>query len=370
MRPHVLLAAWLVVFCMHQGVSAEDSALANLKGKFRQAEAQIQADSVKQQQEALNAYAKGIESLALNLKQKGDLDGFLHAEKEKARFAAGKVVDLTRTNDPFLSSVVTVYARQVAEVNQSAGQRKVVLLGQYVAALESLLKTTMVANRIDEAKIINSELEKARSQFSDCAGRLPAPAGQKPAESAPVEPAAAQSAPGARPVMLQAKPVRTKNDAVRKKEILALNIRHDAMNPNMTWSSAPVEVDFIYASQTVEVTVKPVGSENLACDLEVVFFVDNRETGETESQKPHKEKLDLQPGETVVKRITSPEARYTRQSRIVDGEKKEIGVQPCGYVVALTDASGPFKWQVSPELARRLRTVEDVTRALKAKKLE
>lgn len=142
------------------------------------------------------------------------------------------------------------------------------------------------------------------------------------------------------------------------------------MNPRMTWVSPPTDVEFIYACQTIEADIRNSGAIRDPCELQVLFFVENQETGETELQQHYKEKLELEPDSAVTKRITSPQSRYSRQIMKVDGEKKKIGSKPFGYLVLLADTKGPFKWSGSTELARVLRTPADINDAIKDKKLK
>lgn len=171
-------------------------------------------------------------------------------------------------------------------------------------------------------------------------------------------------------VILQAKRVQTKKDSVKKKESASLNVRHDAMNPGMTWLSNPQEVEFIYASQTVEVSVWNTGKEADSNELQVVFFVEDQETGERTVQHHHRETLELRPGSPVTKLVTSPTTRFSRVTMTVDGEKKKIGSKPYGYLVVLADAAGPFKWLGSSEVSRVLKTVDDINTAINEKKLK
>lgn len=171
-------------------------------------------------------------------------------------------------------------------------------------------------------------------------------------------------------VILQAKRVQTKEDSVKKKESASLNVRHDAMNPGMTWLSNPQEVEFIYASQTVEVSMWNTGKEAVSNELQVVFFVEDQETGDRKVQDHHKETLELRPGSPVTKRVMSSISRYSRETMTVDGEKKKIGSKPYGYLVVLADTAGPFKWLGSPEVSRVLKTVDDINTAIKEQKLK
>ena len=168
---------------------------------------------------------------------------------------------------------------------------------------------------------------------------------------------------------LQAQRVRTKEDAVKTKEAVSLNVRRDAMKSGMTWYSQPQEVEFIHASQTIEVGVRNLAKASDSCELQVVFFVEDRETGERKLQHHHKEKLDLLPGIVTKRRVTSPKTRYSRQTMMVDGNKTKMGSQPYGYIVLLADNTGPFKWAASPEVSPVLRTAEDINAVIKEKKL-
>jgi len=171
-------------------------------------------------------------------------------------------------------------------------------------------------------------------------------------------------------VILQAKRVQTKEDSVKKNEEASLNVRKDALNPNMSWYSHPQQVEFIYASQTVEVSVRNNGEYADSFELQVVFFVEDQENGERKVQDHFKKKLEFRPGSQVTKLVTSPVTRYSRQTMILNGEKKKIGSKPYGYLVVLADDAGPFKWSGSPEVARVLVKVDDINTAIRDKKLK
>ncbi len=84
----------------------------------------------------------------LALKQKGDLDNFLVFDAEKKRFDTERTVpDPADIFDAFRPTVETYHKSTLT------------LLKKYVTALDGLLQKLMIANRIEDAKVVKKEKE-------------------------------------------------------------------------------------------------------------------------------------------------------------------------------------------------------------------
>lgn len=124
----------------------------------------------KQEQSVLAQYGKALDTVMADLKKKGDLDSILILQAEKKRFDVEKTV-LTPKNakDAFRPATEEYY------------QTMVTLLGQYVKALDGLIKKEVAADRIEEAKVVKTEKEKASFLLADMQTKLPVKAvGENP----------------------------------------------------------------------------------------------------------------------------------------------------------------------------------------------
>jgi hypothetical protein len=97
-----------------------------------------------------------------DLKKKGDLDNVLILQDEEKRFDAEKTVPVPKyAKDPFRPAS-DAYYRAMAT-----------LLAQYADALDGLIKKEVAADRIEEAKVIKREKDKADFMLADTPIKLP-----------------------------------------------------------------------------------------------------------------------------------------------------------------------------------------------------
>jgi hypothetical protein len=113
------------------------------------------------------SYSNSLSVLAIQLKKAGDLDNYLLAQAEQKRLA----------RDPSVAAGATNTCRVVSEVAQRvlSGQnaRLVALLRAYVAALGDLVKTSMQADKIEEAKAAKDMMTAAQFEIADIETKLP-----------------------------------------------------------------------------------------------------------------------------------------------------------------------------------------------------
>ena len=117
---------------------------------------------VQHQQQLLAQYDKALDALPPSLKMKGDLDSLLLVEAEQKRFAARQTEPAPAEAKPLFSAAAVAYHQAMQK-----------LLGQYVAALEGLIRQKVTADRIDEAKVIKAEKDKAAALLADTRKKLP-----------------------------------------------------------------------------------------------------------------------------------------------------------------------------------------------------
>lgn len=112
------------------------------------------------EQTLLDVYGKSLDSIMTNLTAKGDLDNYVVMETEKNRFVAEKTVPVT-TNGLF---------KVPAELCIKA---QITLLKQYIAALDSFIKTETKAGKIAEAKDGKAEKDKAAIELAALESKIP-----------------------------------------------------------------------------------------------------------------------------------------------------------------------------------------------------
>ncbi|MEI6562997.1 MAG: LamG domain-containing protein [bacterium] len=110
----------------------------------------------KKQQTLLEQYGKGLDRILLDLKKKGDLDNVLILQGEKKRFDAENKVPAPKDAKSSFRPATEAYC-----------QGMVTLLEQYVKALDRLIKKEVAADRIEEAKAIKAEKDRASIMLAD-----------------------------------------------------------------------------------------------------------------------------------------------------------------------------------------------------------
>lgn len=117
----------------------------------------------KQQKTYSAQYGTALDNTIEDLRMKGDLDNILILQAEKKRFATENTVPAPKdAKDAFRQSSEAYY------------QSMVVLLEKYVRVLDGLIKTEVTANRIEKAKSVKTEKDKAAFKLTDMQTHLPA----------------------------------------------------------------------------------------------------------------------------------------------------------------------------------------------------
>lgn len=117
----------------------------------------------KEEHAILVQYGTALNTIISDLKKKGDLDNFLVVQAEQKRFAAENTGPSPSKVANSFSPAFQLYARSM-----------VALLGRYVTTLDELLKKEMVADRIEEAKLVKAEKDKISTLLKDLQSKLPA----------------------------------------------------------------------------------------------------------------------------------------------------------------------------------------------------
>jgi len=121
-----------------------------------------QAALQRQEQGLLVQYGKDLGKMIAVLKQEGALDAYMVFAEEQKRFAAEKTVpDPVDAPDACRPTV------------ESFHKARVELLKKYIVALDGLIKQLMMGDKIDEAKVVKAEKEKARALLTSVETKLP-----------------------------------------------------------------------------------------------------------------------------------------------------------------------------------------------------
>ena len=144
----------------------------NLTGKCESARKQIETGS-------LLAYSNGLSKMMYQSKQKADLDSFLAAQDEMKRINSSGALDDAMMNDN--ERVATLAKKVVADRNAKVAD----VLRQYISQLESILKQSMKADRIDEAKLAKAVIDAAKLELAQLELKPPKEQSGTPDQSAP-----------------------------------------------------------------------------------------------------------------------------------------------------------------------------------------
>lgn len=138
----------------------------------------------RQQQSVLTQYCKALDSAMTDLKKQGDLDNVLILQTEQKRFDAEKTVPTPAdAKDPFRPAAEAYYQAMVAWMKK------------YVTVLDALIKKEVAADRIEEAKAVKVEKDRASFVLADMQTKLPVKAEvTKPMTEKPEKPVPSPSA--------------------------------------------------------------------------------------------------------------------------------------------------------------------------------
>jgi len=129
-------------------------------------------------------YGKALDKVAQDLRMKGDFNNFQILEAEKKRFDAENTVPTPQDAKDSFRPATEAYT-----------QAMVTMLEKYIKALDEVIKKKVVAGRIEEAKEIKAEKDKAAFMLADMQTQLPEKVvGEKvsPKVTAPLKPSRKQ----------------------------------------------------------------------------------------------------------------------------------------------------------------------------------
>ena len=174
--------------------TARTNTLDRYRTTYEATTAKITSETQQLKAEALVQYGKLLDSAMTILKQKGDIDAFGVVSAEAKRFATDKTV-LTNATNPYISSAVTRFQKQLIEADTEQTRRQTALLKQYIGALSGLVRDLMAKDKIDDAKeageirkaaeVLLADIEKPATSVVPVNPVSLTP--KQPAEAVPVE---------------------------------------------------------------------------------------------------------------------------------------------------------------------------------------
>jgi len=109
----------------------------------------------------VEAYGKALSSVLAALKAAGDLDGYLAAESERRRFEAAGTVAPTNSGPAVAKALAEYEAASLAT------------LKAYVPALEELTRRLVREGRVEEAKAVRDERDRASFEMAELEVKAP-----------------------------------------------------------------------------------------------------------------------------------------------------------------------------------------------------
>jgi hypothetical protein len=116
--------------------------------------------------EARASYTNALAVRGKSFRQAGDVVGVVAVEAERTRLSNGGIIDAGITN---ANTGVSSVAMNTA---QRRDKRLGGLMDQYLAKLDAAVKTSLHANKIEDAKLAKVELERVRLLKSDIDSRI------------------------------------------------------------------------------------------------------------------------------------------------------------------------------------------------------
>lgn len=167
----LLLAFGLVSPC--QSPAGQTNTLESLKTAYGNERLVIAATSEDHKQDALKHYGKALEELLADLKQKGDLKSYLLVEAERKRFDATQTVPDAKDAAPASSPYAAAYQKELGASQADCDRQTAILLKKYLSALDGLISGLMKSDKIEDAKAVQEERDKAAAGLLDMDSKLP-----------------------------------------------------------------------------------------------------------------------------------------------------------------------------------------------------
>ncbi len=160
----VIVTSVFLIFAGRSSIAAQTNDLDVLKNKYTDAVARIETERRTDTTSATAAYGKSLDTALQVLKAKGDLDGFLEVQNEKKRFATEPVVlqSGATKRQPLLEAAIRDYHEAIRRAESQRVDRLNALSQQYIARLESLMRSLVQRDKIAEAQEVAAEMKIVR----------------------------------------------------------------------------------------------------------------------------------------------------------------------------------------------------------------
>jgi hypothetical protein len=343
-------AALLLLLAGSAGRAAPPAAVTNeldsVKATYAGARQRIEGDCDQRKAAAVAVYGKSLTNLLTSLKQQGNLDAYLLVRSEQKRFAETGTLPTGTNAVPAVTPLLEQYRAALADARNEADRRLTGLQQQYATRLDGLVKQLMAQDRIEDAQQARAELDRIRSELTfassmNQAVRPPEPPAAKP--DTPPTPAKTEHH-----LLFTAKRVAGREDSISRKEMASYESYHDARG--VFWHTPPVELRFVYASQTVEVSLRNVGAVTDNISVECLFFQQEASSDKTSLSERKKQDVELKPDTSRTLTFKSPTLRCSADKLLIERKPQRMGDRPYGYIVVLSDSNGIFRAASNKEL--------------------
>lgn len=319
--------------------------LVSIKAAYDTARLRIETECEQRKTNTLAVYGKALADSTQTLKRQGDLDAYLAVQAAQKTFLAQKTVPAITDCNAAVAPCVAQYNASIAEAGDQRDKKLANLQRQYATRMEALTKDFMLQNRIEDAKQAQAEVKRIRAELADSAST--ATPGPDPAEPKTHTPTETGPTEIKHSVLFTTKRLAARDDSVTAKEMTPFETYHDASGT--TWNQL-AEVRFLYVSQTIEVSVRNIGSAADSFAVECLFFQQDAANDKTSLADRKKTEVELKPDEVKVLTFKSPVLKSSIDKVFVEHKMQHTGNKLYGYIVALSDGNGAFKAAASREL--------------------
>jgi hypothetical protein len=149
--------------------------LVGAKARFDEVDQRITASQKAAELTALGRYREALDEVAKAGKAQGIVSAVVAAQEEKERLLREASVPDTDSAS-VMQTIVTArsaYRQEIQRIRVEAARQRTKLLAQYVPHLKGIAKELLKSDRLDDAKKVEEELNRAEFMLADAAAKLP-----------------------------------------------------------------------------------------------------------------------------------------------------------------------------------------------------
>lgn len=143
-----------------------DLSFDQLKTRYETALTQIRADS-------LTTYSNLLAGVVTAYQKKGDLDGYEVVLKERKRYDAEKSLPSAEEKSSLAGKLGETFVQRLMAIEQDRDKRAADLARIYIGRLKALMPVLLTANRLDDAKRVKTEMDKAEFMSASSEAGIP-----------------------------------------------------------------------------------------------------------------------------------------------------------------------------------------------------